>query len=114
MATPEIDAWYTAHACLHRAHLPREVVLRVRGFVDPQLAVRCGLRLVYDHYAPLIQPLEDHIRILKRQRDALYTQQLRALDHMMQLCAHPQRRRLREPGCYGDRYWQCPDCHKKW
>ena len=114
MATPAIDTWYTAHACLHRAHLPREVALRVRAFVDPQLAVRCARQLVFSEYHRLTEPLEEDLRARKRTLNSLYRQRLDALEHIEQRCTHPQRRRLREAGCYGDRYWQCPDCHKRW
>lgn len=114
MATPEIHTWYTAHTCLHRARLPCEVALRIRGFVDPQLAVRCGRQLAFAHYNKLTEPLEDELRAQKRTLNALYTQRARMLTHIEQTCTHPQRRRLCEPGCYGDRYWQCPDCHKEW
>lgn len=114
MATPEMNAWYTAHACLHRAHLPREVALRVRAFVDPQLAVRCGQHLVYNHYSELTAPLEAELHTLKQALDTLYRTQRKRLKDIERACRHPKRQRHRELGCYGDRYWKCPDCHKEW
>lgn len=110
----DVPSWYTAHACLHRAHLPRDVALRVRDFVDPQLAVRCGQHLVYRHYYPLTEPLEVQIDSLTHTLETLRKTQQQKLNAIEQSCSHPQRRRMREPGCYGDRYWQCPDCHKEW
>ena len=110
----DVPSWYTAHACLHRAHLPREVALRVRDFVDPQLAVRCGQHLVYRRYCRLAEPLEAKLDALTHTLDTLRKKRLRQLNAIEQSCTHPQRRRMREPGCYGDRYWKCPDCHKEW
>jgi hypothetical protein len=108
------DTWYTAHMCLRRALLPHEVALRVRDFVDPQLAVRCGKQLVYRDYNSLIHPLEEQMDTMKQTLHSLYKKRMRTLKHIEQTCTHPQRRRLCESGCYGDRYWQCPDCHKEW
>ena len=43
-----------------------------------------------------------------------YNEYIRRLSCINAQCTHPNKTRRREEGLYGERYYECPDCHKEW
>lgn len=43
-----------------------------------------------------------------------YHEYIRRLSYIDAQCTHPNKTRRREEGLYGERYYECPDCHKEW
>ena len=43
-----------------------------------------------------------------------YHKYIHRLSYIDAQCTHPNKTRRREEGLYGERYYECPDCHKEW
>lgn len=43
-----------------------------------------------------------------------YNKYICRLSYIDAQCTHPNKTRQREEGLYGERYYECPDCHKEW
>ena len=103
-----IDAWYEARmSLLRKQHLPSHLTELIRDFVDPGLRIRCAIRHIYRYYDKHVYPLKQQLTQLEH----VFRQRQKYIETT---CTHLKKRRLREPGLYGDRYWSCPDCAQEW
>ena len=61
----------------------------------------------YALYKSVLLPAKDAYETLDKE----YVRRLSYIDAQ---CTHPNKKRRREEGLYGERYFECPDCNTEW